>query len=191
MLLTFLVSLLTLYIPPPMDQTSFAWVWTPLGVGAMTGVNALAYWVGCGTAVRVSQNRGDRMRVVRTFKVLKMGIVGFVAVDVFFFEWPGFVAHVFTSGPVPGTPVVPLVGDLVLLAPVLVMIGTAMAFRYRFECRRTVVAGGMPALSLWRYLSLRFRTELGILLLPWLLLVLVSDLSRVSCRRFHCAELFQ
>jgi Zn-dependent protease with chaperone function len=177
MLLTFLVSLLTLYIPPPVMQASFAWPWTPLGVGAMAALNAVAYCVGSRTAMRLGPSHADRMRAARIFKGLKMGIVAFVALDVFFFEWPGFVMRVFTTGPAPGTPVVPLVGDVVLLSPVLIMIGTAMVFRYRFECRRAFAGGNVPALSLGRYLSLRFRTELGILLLPWMLLVLVSDCS--------------
>ena len=175
MLLTFLIGLLALYIPGTTGDVSSAWIWPPLGVTFTMILNAVAYWVGSKTASRLGRFGGGGMRAVRTFKMLKVGIVGFVLVDVFAFHWPAFVLDVFTTGPAPGQPLVPLLGDLLLLTPLLVMIGTAMAFRYRFEKNRS---GGRPTrLGLRRYLALRFRTELGILLFPWLALVMVSDVT--------------
>lgn len=176
MLLTFLISLLTLYIPAPAAHAPTSWGWCIAGVVGMTLMNAVAYWVGSSSARRLSGSPSDGMRAARIFKVLKIGIVAFVFLDVFAFEWPAVVARMFlSSAPQAGAlPVVPLVGDLILLAPVLVMITTGMAFRYYYE-RSRLPGASAPNLGLGRYLLLRLRTELGILLLPWLLIVFVSD----------------
>jgi len=175
MLLTLLISLLMLYTPVPAGDPTFPWQWSLLGVLALAGVNAVACWVGTGAAARCcAAGAGwEDMRAVRILRALNFGIVGFVLLDVFALQWPAtadVLCHVirFEWGTVPVLP------DLVLLAPALLMIGTAMAFDHRFE--RAV---GRMGLSLRQYLSLRFRTELAVLLAPWLLLALVSGIARI------------
>jgi Zn-dependent protease with chaperone function len=168
-LLTFLISLLVLYVPASDSATGMTAGWTLAGVGGMILLNALACWVGSRSAIRLSRRRTakGRMRAVRVFKLLRVGVIGFVVLDVFLFGWPQFVSRTFSS-----LPRVPLLADLVLLFPVLVMLLTAATFRYHFISSRR-----SPALSLGNYLALRFRTELGILVLPWLLLAGVSDIT--------------
>ncbi|MHC4481827.1 MAG: M48 family metallopeptidase, partial [Planctomycetota bacterium] len=71
--------------------------------------------------------------------------------------------------------------DVVLLVPALVMILTVVAFQHRYEFRR-----GRVSLSAARYMWLRFRVEMAIILVPWLLLVVVSATAALL---FHDSEL--
>jgi len=70
-----------------------------------------------------------------------------------------------------------LVDELLLLAPAIVMALTLMAFQARFEAARS-----SRSLGLRRYLWLRFRVELGIILAPWAALVLVTDVVDAALR---------
>ena len=167
MLLTFLMSVLILYIPLPFGNVSYSWEWTLGGVSLLAGVNVLACWMGANLASAFDRSsEGASLRAARVFSFIRLGVVCLVCLDVFAFDWGVFVDRTFGSyrwGIV--------LDDVVLLLPVLVMIGTAMAFRYRFEASQRRIT-----LSLPRYLLLRFRVEIAIVLVGWLLLVFSSDL---------------
>ncbi len=169
MLPVLLISLLLLYVPPVPETPSFALYWIPVGVLCLAGVNALACWAGSRTAVHLSNSGTARgaLRAVRVFKLLNLGILGFVVLDVYALRWPLLVEEAFGR-----PPHVPLAAELLLLSPVLLMIGTVMAFQYWFNRTQRPMS-----LRLGQYLLLRFRTELAILLVPWLLLVLVWDVA--------------
>ena len=172
MLLTLIASLLILNVPLAGLGPALPWHWTLLGVGALVGVNALACWTGMRMAGHVynPETGAGQMQAVRIVKVLHAGVVALVAVDVFALRWPLFVGSLFRRHPY-----LPLVDDLVLLAPALLMILTAMVFKYGLECSR-----GRVGIGLARYLLLRVRTELAILLVPWLVVVAVADLLDAS-----------
>ena len=106
------------------------------------------------------------MRALRVFGALKGCAVGLVVADVFALHWPMFVQE--TLGSYRWALLAP---DVLLLLPALVMLLTVMAFQRRFESRVTGTS-----ISLARYLWLRFRVELAIILVPWLLLALVTEL---------------
>ena len=169
MLLTFLLSLLILYVPVPQAGGTVAWQWSIGGVGFLAALNGFVCWIG----TVVARNAGadtrsaSGMRGARAFQIIKMLVLGLVLVDVLVLKWPLFVyktlgRHRWAI----------LVDDLLLLLPVLIMMATVMAFRYRFD----KWMGGV-SLGLWRYLWLRFRVETGIILAGWLLLVTVDDVS--------------
>ncbi len=169
MLLTFVISLLALYAPVPAVSPILPWYWSVLAVGALTAVNALACWSGArlaGTLYDARTGAGG-MQAVRIFRLVKLGIVGLVALEVFALRWPLFVQWAFAARPwlVPA-------GEVVLLLPLLVMVLTAMAFEYHFQRTKRHIG-----LSLRQYLLLRFRTEIAILLVPWLLLALSIDVA--------------
>jgi len=164
-----LICLLLLYVAPSSGTAPLRGQWVVAGVAATAGLNAVACWAGSRVAARLAE-RGTpaaSLRAVRVVKLLNAGVAGFVMLDVFAFGWPAFVAS-----SVAERLRVPLVADLVLLSPLLLMVCTAIAFQYRLRCR--AVPGGPGP---WRYLLLRVRTEVAVLLAPWLALVLVSDLS--------------
>lgn len=169
MLLPFLLCVLIVYIPLPLGDTAMQWPAAAIGVALLALLNAVFAWAGSGLAVRLSDAPGTRggLAANKIFSLLKGGVVGFVLADVFAFKWPVLVEellgdHLWAL----------LLGDLLLLLPAVVMILTVMACQHRFEYRR-----GRVSLSLRRYLWLRFRVELAIILVPWLILVLVTDLA--------------
>ncbi len=170
MLLTYLISLLVIYLPLPVSPGQGPGWWVPLAVSGIMLLNGVACWVGSRWATRMRASRAGHLRSVRVFKMLKMGIVGFVFVDVMAFNWPGYVLEIFSSASIPVLP------DLLLIAPLLIMIGTYMAFRYRHECASHEDTRA-ARLSVWGYILLRFRMELAILIIPWFLIVLVSDIT--------------
>ncbi|MFW6457362.1 MAG: M48 family metallopeptidase [Planctomycetota bacterium] len=171
MLLTYIVSLLIIYLPISAPQNAAVQWWAPLGVLGVFVLNAFACWMGVRSARRMGDRKGDGMRVVRIFKMLKLGIVGFVFLDVVAFNWPTYVMNLFEGRR--GVPVIP---DLLLILPVLLMIGTLWAFRYRYQ-RSEQTASGPDGFSMVGYIMFRFRMELAILIIPWFLLVLGSDVT--------------
>jgi len=170
MLLPFLLCVLVLYCPLPLDAQAAPWQVTAVGVIAIAGLNVLAAWAASGLAIRMVAGEGRRgaMSAVRAFSALKGGVVGFVLADVFALRWPLFVDDLLG-----GHRWLVLADDVLLLLPALAMILTVMAFQRRFEARINA-----SSISLPRYLWLRFRVELAIVLIPWLLLVLVTDLTQ-------------
>ena len=169
MLLTFLLSLLILYVPVPHGAGMVTWQRSLGGVGLLAAINGLVCWVGTLVARRTGANTraASSMRGARAFQLIKLLLLGLVLIDVLVLKWPLFVHRVLGQ-----YRWAILVDDLLLLLPVLVMITTIMAFKYRFD--RWI---GAVSLDLWRYLWLRFRVEIGIILAGWLLLVMVDDLS--------------
>jgi STE24 endopeptidase len=77
-----------------------------------------------------------------------------------------------------------LLYDPLLVAPAVLMILTIVACQHRFEKDR-----GSVSLGLRRYVWLRFRVEMAIILLPWLLLVLVSAVVAIVYRGSPSAAL--
>lgn len=184
MLLVLLISLLVLYTPVAPHQAPWAWTWTVAGVAALAAANALAWWVGAGAVSRAGRDDAGlrRLRAGRMLVMLKLSILGFVLLDVFALRWPQMVQH--TLGRFRW---MVLVDDAVLVFPVVVMMLTGVAVWYRYER-----AARRVALSLRQYVWLRFRLEMAILLVPWLLLATVSDLSYgLFCRSgyAHVADL--
>ena len=170
MLLPFLLCVLALYSPLPLGSQPASWPVTAVGVVALACLNLLVGWAGSGLAIRLSAGTNGRrgMAAVRVFSVLKGAVVGFVLADVFALRWPLLVHNLLGT-----RRWVVLVDDVLLLLPALVMIVTVMAFQRRAEMRLSA-----SSISLPRYLWLRFRVELAIVLMPWLLLVLATDLTQ-------------
>lgn len=167
MLLPFLLCVLILYIPLPLSDGA-----VPLSVGAggvalLALFNAAAAYAGSGLAMTLSRLPGARgaLAANRVFLFLKGGVVGLVLADVLVLKWPALVDDLLGAHPW-----ALMLEDLLLLAPAIVMIVTLMAFQYRFDYNR-----GRVHLSLSQCLWLRLRVELGIILVPWLILVLVTD----------------
>jgi STE24 endopeptidase len=170
MLLTFIVCLLVLYTYTPTTSGQPAPLWaSAAGVGLLCGLNVLASWAGSGLAMRriAGSGRRGRLTAVRVFAMLKGGVVGFVVADTFALGWPALV-----HGLVGGSRWLVGVEDVLLLAPAVVMLLTVIAFQHRVELQ---VRPSLP--SLGRYVYLRFRIEIGILLGPWLLWVTASELT--------------
>jgi len=169
MLLPFLLSVIILYYAP-LDpaQGAMPWPATVVGVVVLALANAAFAWAASGLAIRLARLGRTRGRLTagRIRSLLNGATVGFVLADVFLLKWPGFVARLF---PDPTWAIV--IDDFVLLLPALVMVLTVMAFWYRYAAYQ-----GSVSLPLRRYLWLRFRVEMGILVVPWLLLVLVTDI---------------
>ena len=174
MLLPFLLCILILYIPPPAAEPLRAWQFSAAGVCLLALVNAAFCWAGSGLAVRLYRQAGERgaMAADRVFVFLKGLTVGLVLADVMALQWPRLVAGWFRGQPWQG-----LAFDLVLLLPALVMVLTIMGFQYRFEARR-----GRISLPLVRYMWLRFRVEIAIVLAPWVMLVLATGLTAMVFR---------
>jgi STE24 endopeptidase len=174
MLLPFLLCLLILYFPADGTTLDAPWPLMALAVGVLAVVNAIAGLFGSSLAMRYA-DRGRHLGTVaaqRVFATLKGGVVGFVAADVFILRWPAVVQRILGEC-VWG----PLVYELLLVTPALLMILTIVACQHRFERRRRTVS-----LGLWRYVWLRFRVEMAIVLVPWLLLVLVSSTVAIIYR---------
>ncbi|MHC5034916.1 MAG: M48 family metallopeptidase [Planctomycetota bacterium] len=166
MLLPFLICIVILYIPLPMGGPAVPWFIVGAGVTALALLNAFAGWVGSGLAIRLAAAPGERgtLAAARVFSFLKGGVIGFVLADVFALRWPVLLGEVL--GPHAWAV---FVYDVLLLLPALAMILTVMAFQHRYEFRR-----GRVSLPLARYVWLRFRVELAIVLVPWCLLVLAT-----------------
>jgi STE24 endopeptidase len=166
MLLPFLFCILVLYVPTPAGTVTHPWPVATAGVAALALLNAAAGWAGSGVALRLSQAAapGRSLAAHRVFTFLKGCLVGFVLADVFVLGWPAIVDAALAE---PWWAA--FVHDIVLLLPALVMALTLMAFQHRVEFRQQRVS-----LRLAPYLWLRFRVELGIVLVPWLALVLAS-----------------
>lgn len=168
MLLPFLLCVLVLYAPLPPGGEPAPWAVTVVGVLVLAALNVLAGWAGSGLAIRLASRPGRRsgMAALRVFMLLKGCAVGLVAADVFALHWPMFVQELL------GASRWTLVAfDALLLLPAVAMLLTVMAFQHRVEARLTA-----RSIPLARYLWLRFRVELAIVLVPWLLLVLATDL---------------
>ncbi len=167
MLLPFLLCVLILYIPLPLSDGTVPLSVAAGGVCLLALLNAAAAYAGSGLAISLSRLPGPRgaLAANRVFSVLKGGVVGLVLADVFALKWPALVGDLLG-----GQRWALMVDDLLLLAPAVVMILTLMAFQYRFD-----YSYGRVQLSLGQCLWLRFRVELGLILVPWLVLVLVTD----------------
>lgn len=167
MLLPLLLCVLILYSGPLSDAdvpaAGAAWA-TALLVAA----NAVLSWAATGVAVRAARRgpSGER-RAANVFRVLAGLMVGLTAAATYEAQWPLAIYKLFKGNWV-------LVDDVVLLAPVLLMALTQMSCRYRFEAVRR---GGTMRIGLGRYLLLRSRVELAMILAPWLVLMLVTDLA--------------
>jgi STE24 endopeptidase len=168
MLLPFLLCVLVLYAPLPPGGEAAPWAATVVGVLVLAALNALAGWAGSTLAIRLALRPGRRggMAALRIFTALKGCAVGLVAADVFALHWP-----VFVQGLLGASRWTLVAFDALLLLPAVAMIFTVMAFQHRVETRLTA-----RSIPLARYLWLRFRVELAIVLVPWLLLVLATDL---------------
>mgnify|MGYP006284112803 CR=1 FL=1 len=169
MLLPFLLCMLIVYVPPPGGAPLLSLGAAAGGTGALVLLYAVLCLLSTSLALRLA--RSDRAALRRMadglFTFLKGLMVGLVAGSVFVLQWPT----------VPGRLLglhrwAVLVDELLLLLPILTMAVALMAARYRFESRRHRVS-----VDLVRYLWLRCRVELGIVLAPWLTLVLVTDLT--------------
>jgi STE24 endopeptidase len=169
MLLPFLLCVLILYVPLPLSGPAAPWPVSAAGVGALAVLAAGAGWAGSGLALRLFRASSPlaEAATVRIFGFLKGLVVGLVAADVFILDWPLAV-----EGLVGRYRWAVLVDDVLLLLPAVVMTLTVMAFQRRLEVRRAQLS-----LGLGPYLWLRFRVELGIILAPWLALVLLTDLA--------------
>ncbi len=167
MLLPFLLSVLLLYAPLPAVPAAEAWGVIAGGVAVLAVLNAGICWLGTRLALRLQRTswRLGELAAARVFSFLKGLVVGLVAADVFVLRWPLLVEALLSRHRW-----VVLADDLLLLLPAVVMVLTVMAFEHQVEVRQ-----GRVALGLGRYLWLRFRVELGIILGPWLALVLVTD----------------
>lgn len=169
MLLPLLLCILILYLPVGATGAVLPLPVTVLGVAVLAAANVLLGLAGTRLTLRMqaADARAGDLAAARVFALLKGCLVGFVLADVLVFDWPA----------VPGMlgeihPALVLVDDLLLLLPALVMILSLMACRYGVEARRRP-----PGLSPGRYLRLRFRIELAVVLAPWLLLVLAGDVA--------------
>ena len=169
MLPVILMSLFLLYFPLPGSDPSTPWHWLAAGVLGVAGLNALLCWIGSAAAARLgaSGTQAGAARSVRTLRLTNVAVLGCVALDVFVLRWPLLVEKALAA-----LPYLPLAGELMLLGPALVMIATAMTFHYRLRHWR-LGAG----LRLHHYLALRMRTEVAIVLAPWLVLALASDVA--------------
>jgi len=166
-LLTLLIAVLVIYVPSPMRGFLIPLGWVPVGVLAVLCAHALL----CQAAGRVARalhsgrSQAAGLRALRVLVLPKLSIVFLTILTVYVLRWPLLVEWLFS--PVAW---LPGVDDVLLLLPTLVMIVTAMAFRYGFERKAHRVR-----LTLLEYVVLRLRTEIGILLAPWFIFVLVSD----------------
>ncbi len=169
MLFPLLLCLLMLYTPLPFGGEAVAAPVTAIGVLLLCGVNVLAAWAGSRLAVRMVSHSGrrGRMAATRLFAALKGGVLGFVVADAVAFHWPVLVDQL-----VSGQRWLVLVGDVLLLAPAVVMLLTVMAFQHRVEASIRGAVVPLPA-----YMWLRFRLEMAIILVPWLLWVGASELT--------------
>jgi STE24 endopeptidase len=177
MLLPFLICVLILYVPLPGLGGAPGWPLGLTGVVVLALVNVGAGWLCSRLAVRMTARSGlqGRLAASRLFTLLKGVMVGFVAADVFVFKWPLLVERILGD-----FRWALLAGDLLLLLPAIVMALTIMAWQHRFEARL-----GQVSIPLPRYLWLRLRLELGIVLVPWLILVFAADLTFAL---FHGSE---
>jgi len=169
LLLTFLICLLILLLPVPQVGGAAPWYWTLGGVTLLNALYVGACWAGAWRAGKLAARGGrlDRLRAVRLFGLLNVVIVCLVAAQVYPLGWVQLVEHLSER-----LPWLLGAGVLVLLTPLLLMAVAALIFRYRFEREH-----GQMRLSLVRYLSLRFRVEVAIILVPLVVLAVVSDLS--------------
>jgi len=170
-LLTLLITLLISYIPAPLGGPIVPLWWVPAGVLLLVCINALACLTALGAARTFYNPRtgAGGMQAVRVFRLLKLNIVALTLLIVYFFRWPLFVDWLFSAARW-----VPVLDDMLLLLPGVLMIATAMAFQHRFES-----TSGRVRLRLGEYLMLRLRTELAILLVPLMVLVAVSDMTLI------------
>jgi len=179
-MLPFLLCVMVLYAPvgPSDGAIGLASV---VGVALLALANAAFAWAGSGLARRLARTpfAGKGMAAGRIRSLLNGLVVGFVLADVFALKWPATVGAMFAE-----RPWAVLVDDLLLLLPALVMIVTVMAFWHRYAAAARTVT-----LSLPRYLWLRLRVELGIVLVPWLVLVLVTDVTAALFWQSPHAEL--
>jgi STE24 endopeptidase len=174
MFLTLLLCLLILYVPLSVEPAD--WPRAAFGVAALAAANAALCWVAGRLALRLPRRSGalaapDGLgRLLATRRTLSLArglVVGFVAADVFLFHWPDVVYQL-----VGRHPWAVLVDDLLLLTPALVMLVSVMALQHRLEGQ----VGG-TVVRARDYVSLRLRIELGLLLVPWTVLVLVTDVA--------------
>jgi Zn-dependent protease with chaperone function len=168
-LLALLISLLVLYIAKPVGKPCLPIGLAPFGVALLVCLHALVCLIVGGAARIVHKTGAGDLKAFRVLRIAKLNIIIFTLLMAFVLGWPAFVARLFS-----GTPWLPFADDALLLLPVIAMALITMASRHRFE-KRT----GMVRLNLVDYLALRTRTELAVLLMPWAVLVIVSDVTLI------------
>jgi len=178
MLPTFLLCLLIAYLPIPIWFVDITPLWSLAGVAALTLLN-LALWQVVARVVTREPGKGflsSFFRVPLFVKAIKFSIIVFTFLYINLFQWGGLIDHLVSEWIF-----IPLLPDIVLLLPVVLMVVNAMAcegrvYRGGRRPEKTFCGGGTRAWpGLFSYLVLRFRTELGIILLPWALLTAVFD----------------
>jgi len=183
MLLPFLLCVLILYAPLP-DSAGAVDPWVTLGgVAGLAALTVLAGWLCSTLAVYLLRRRdpmaapGSALRDVMASRLLSLLsglVIGFTAADVFVFGWPMLVYRLLGV-----YRWMVLLDDLLLLLPALLMMLAVIMWRYRVESLGRPVSPGML-----RYLWLRVRVELGVILVPWLLLVSLTDLAKAVFHGF-------
>jgi STE24 endopeptidase len=164
MLLPLLLCVLILYSGPTRGPGMGYIGWAVAGLVAANVVLSMA-----GAFLAVRLERAESGAGLRVWRFLAGLLVGLTLAAAFVFHWPSVPSRLLGGGNWL------LVDDLLLLAPVLAMILTQMACRYWFERRRRRRMNLGPL----RYLLLRSRVELAMVLVPWLALMTLTDLSEM------------
>ncbi len=175
MLPTFLVSLLISYMTLPLFQVPITVKWALIGVGALVMLNCILWWINSRLIIGELKKNSQLSipRASKQIKSLKLSIIVFTFVSINYFQWPEVVSLL-----IPDNFFMPVLPDLVVLFPPIIMILTGMAWERKLtNCsfNQRSFSADRPEPGFFSYLSLRVRTELGIILLPWFLLTLVSD----------------
>ncbi len=191
MLPVFLISLLVSYFPLLLRPSAPAPACSLAGVLSLVLLNAIIWQAGTVIATRRGAGGKDKRRAPTplSFRTLRFSVIVFTFLCINLFQWHA-LAEDLASVPF----FLPLAADLLLLLPVLVMLASAMAGERRVAER---LRGGSNSASgpvnrrvpsLPAYLLLRFRTELGIVLAPWLLLTLAADTVSFFFSHWPAAE---
>ncbi|MFO8008841.1 MAG: M48 family metallopeptidase [Candidatus Brocadiia bacterium] len=169
MLLPFLLCVLIVYVPMPTSAAPPT-LWAGMGgVLSIALLHVALCWMGSLVAIFLLNRDGPaaEMGASRVFTFLKGLMVGLTAAAVFGLGWPVVVERLLGA-----RRWLVLADDLLLMLPALAMAVTIMGFQARVERRQ-----GRVSIGIGRYLWLRFRIELGVVLMPWVVLVLLTDLA--------------
>ncbi len=180
MLPVFLVSLLLIYLPVFNYYSEIALVWSISGVLALVLLHYFVCRVTDHLVYKAGRKSGSGtlcLRRERANKMMRINIVFFTFFLTNLLHW-----YRFTEAITQHTFFIPMLGDIVLLSPLLIMIGITMGFERKLQIRASQSSNynahqNKAPLPLVSYLWLRIRTELGIILLPWAVLTFVFDIS--------------